>query len=335
MPAHLQVNIRVVDANGTELAQGRDLAQLRAQLGQAAQLSFAAVGPALERRGITRWDFGDLPESLSFVRDGRRVTGYPALVDDGESVALTLYDTKIAAEAATRAAVVRLIRIELKDAVRRWEKPPPGFVATALQLRPVMPADALFADVIDAACARAFLGDDPLPRSQADFADQVKRARTRLPAVAEGAFRLLAAIAAEHTLYRSRSQRCRPRARSRFGADLAAQRDALVRRFFSTTPWPQLNHFPRYLQAPQRREARALVNAGQDAKHGQAVAALWERYRARAEANRSAQRIEPALDAYRWLLEELKVSLFAQELRTAQPVSFKRVEKAWADLSSG
>ncbi len=335
MPAHLQVNIRVVDANGTELAQGRDLAQLRAQLGQAAQLSFAAVGPALERRGITRWDFGDLPESLSFVRDGRRVTGYPTLVDEGESVALTLYDTKVAAEAATRAAVVRLIRIELKDAVRRWEKPPPGFVATALQLRPVMSADVLVADVIDAACARAFLGDDPLPRSPGDFAEQVKRARARLPAVAEGAFRLLAAIAAEHHAL-SQQIAALPPARSRFGADLAAQRDALVRAgFFSTTPWPQLNHFPRYLQALQRRLTKALANAGQDAKHGQAVAALWERYRARAEANRSAQRIEPALDAYRWLLEELKVSLFAQELRTAQPVSFKRVEKAWADLSSG
>jgi ATP-dependent helicase HrpA len=196
-----------------------------------------------------------------------------------------------------------------------------------------MPADALFADVIDAACARAFLGDDPLPRSQGDFAEQVKRARTRLPAVAEGAFHLLAAIAAEHHAL-SQQIAALPPARSRFGVDLAAQRDALVRAgFFSTTPWSQLNHFPRYLQALQRRLTKALVNAGQDAKHGRPLPRMGNAIAPRRQSLGAAHRA--GVDAYRWLLEELKVSLFAQELRTAQPVSFKRVEKAWADLSSG
>jgi ATP-dependent helicase HrpA len=335
MPAHLQVNLVVVDAGGNELAQGRDLARLRVQLGEAAQLSFAAVGPGFERSGIRRWDIGDLPPALNFVRDGRSVTGYPALVDEGESVSLKLYDTNAAAEAATRAAVVRLIRIELKEALRRWEKAPPGFVATALSLRPVMAADTLFADVIAATCMRAFLGDDPLPRSESAFADQVNRARARLPAVAEGALRVIGAIATE---YHALSQKIAalPPARSRFGAELAAQRDALVYAgFLKATPWAQLNHLPRYLQALQRRLAKASENPVQDAKHGQAVAVLWERYQSRADANRAGRRTEPALEAYRWLLEELKVSLFAQELRTALPVSYKRLEKAWAELSRG
>jgi ATP-dependent helicase HrpA len=182
---------------------------------------------------------------------------------------------------------------------------------------------------------RAFLGDDPVPRSESAFAEQVKRARARLPAVVEGAFRLLGAIAAE---YHQLSQKITalPQARSRFGAALAAQRDAMVYAgFFSATPWAQLNHLPRYLQALQRRIAKALENPAQDARHGQAVAVLWERYRVRADANRAVQRIEPALDEYRWLLEELKVSLFAQELRTAKPVSYKRLERAWAELSRG
>ncbi len=335
VPAHLQMNLRIVDASGTELAQGRDLARLREQLGEAAQLSFAAAGPAFERRGIRRWDVGDLPQTLAFVRNGRHVTGYPALVDEGDSVALKLYDTSAVAEAATRAAVIRLIRIELKDAVRRWEKEPPGFVAIALQLRPVMPADALFADVIAATCARAFLGDDPLPRSGSAFAEQVKRARARLPAVAEGALRLVGAIAAEYHIV-SQKILALPKGRSRFGAEIAAQRDAMVYAgFFSATPWAQLSHLPRYLQALQRRIARAPDHPEQDARHGQTLAVLWERYRSRADANRAAQRLEPALDEYRWLLEELKVSLFAQELRTAKPVSFKRLERAWAELSRG
>ena len=335
IPAHLQMNVRVVDGAGTELAQGRDLALLREQLGEAAQLSFAAGAPAFERNGIRRWDFGDLPESLAIVRDGRSVTGYPTLVNEDGSVALRLYDTKDAADTATRAAVVALIRIELKDAARRWEAEPPGFVATALQMRPVMAADALLADVIAAVRARAFLGDDPLPRSASAFAEQVKRARARLPAVAEGAFRLLAAIATDYHALSQRIAALGP-SRARFGAELAAQRDAMVYAgFFVATPWAQLNHLPRYLQALQRRLIKAQENPALDAKHGQAVAALWERYRARADANRAAQRREPALEEYRWLLEELKVSLFAQELRTAQPVSYKRLEKSWVGLSRG
>jgi len=151
--------------------------------------------------------------------------------------------------------------------------------------------------------------------------------------VAEGAFRMLGAIATEfHAL--SQQIAALPRANARLGAEVATQRDALVHPgFFSDTPWMQLAHLPRYLQALQRRLAKYPGDPARDAKHAEALGALWERYRARREANRAAQRIEPALDAYRWLIEELKVSLFAQELKTAHPVSYKRLEKAWTELS--
>jgi ATP-dependent helicase HrpA len=196
-----------------------------------------------------------------------------------------------------------------------------------------MPADALLADVVLAIQVRAFLGDDPLPRSEREFAEQVKRARARLPAVAEGAFRTLAAIAAE---YHATGQKIAtlPKAHARLGAEIAAQRDALVHPgFFAATPWTQLGHLPRYLQALQRRLTKFAADPTRDARHGQAVAQLWERYRSREAANRAANRVEPALDAFRWQVEELRVSLFAQELRTPQPVSYKRLEKAWAGLS--
>jgi ATP-dependent helicase HrpA len=331
-PPHLRINVRVVDAAGHELAQDRDLTRLRAQLGEAAQLSFAAAGPEFERGGITSWDFGDLPETLTVERGGRRLTGYPALVVDGESAALRLCDTREAAEGATRIAVVRLIRQQLKDALQRWEKNPPGFAAAALPLKPAIPADALLSDVLAAVIDRAFIGDDPLPRSERAFAEQVKRARARLPAVIEGAFRALAAIAAD---YHALSQRLAalPPAQARPGADVRAQRAALVYPgFFSATPWAQLGHLPRYLQALDRRLAKAAADPARDTKHAQTIATLSERYRARAEANRARQRVDPALEAFRWSIEELKVSLFAQELRTPLPVSYKRLEKAWAEL---
>ncbi len=332
LPPHLRVNVRIVDASGKELAQSRDLAELRTQLGEAAQLSFAAAGPEFERTGIRSWDFGDLPDTLTVERAGRRLTGYPALVVDGDSAALRLYDTREAAEAATRIAVVRLIRQQLKDVLQRWEKNPPGFAAAALPLKTAIPTDALLADVLAAVSDRAFIGEDPLPRSERAFADQVKRARTRLPAVVEGAFRMLAAIAADYHMLSQRLASLSP-AQARLGADVRAQRAALVYPgFFSATPWTQLTHLPRYLQALDKRLVKAAADPARDAKHAQTVAALWDRYRARAEANRTAQRVEPALEAFRWLVEELKVSLFAQELRTPFPVSYKRLEKAWAEL---
>ena len=333
MPAHLTVNVRVVDAAGGELAMGRELVALRAQLGEAAQMSFAAGGPAFEKKKLKSWDFGDLPETLAITRGAQRLTGYPALVDDGDSVALAMLDTRDAADMSTRAGIVRLLRLALKDAAARFAKGGPGFAQVALQLKTAIPTDRLLADVLSAATDRAFLGDDPLPRNEQAFAEQVKRARTRLPAVAEGAFKLLAMIASEHVALAQRLAGL-PVALSRLAEAVRAQRDALVYPgFFSATPWSQLQYLPRYLKALDRRLAKFGERPDRDSRHAEQVGVLWQRYRERADRNRQAGRTEPALEEFRWLLEELRVSLFAQELKTPIPVSFKRVERAWAELA--
>ena len=243
VPAHLQIQLRVVDAAGRELAAGRDLAALRAQLGEAAQLSFAQAGPALEQHGLKSWQFGDLPETLTTVRDGQRLTGYPALVDDTDSVSIALLDTRAAADASMRAGVVRLLRIALKSSLAAYEKGGSGFAQAAMQLKTTIPTDRLLADVLDAVCDRAFVGDDPLPRTQSAFAEQARRARTRLPAVAEGAFRLLAAIAAAHHALGQRMG-ASPPALARPVAEVRRRRDALVYPgFFRATPWAQAGAF--------------------------------------------------------------------------------------------
>jgi len=332
LPAHLEVEIRVLDAAQSELSAGRDLARLRAQLGEAAQLSFAEAGPPLERRGQRTWDFGDLPESLTSVKQGQRITGYPALVDEGDSVSITLQDTRETAVVAMRAGIVRLIRIALKDVLARHEKGGAGFAQAALQLRTTIPTDALLADVMTAICDRAFVGDDPLPRSEKAFAEQVKRARTRLPAVAEGAFRLLGIIAGAHYALTQHLGASAP-ALSRLAGEVRSRRDGLVYPgFFRETPWAQVAEVPRYLTALDRRLGKFGANPARDARHAESVARWWERYRERLVNNRKAGRVEPALEGFRWLLEELQVSLFAQELKTPFPVSYRRVEKAWAEL---
>ena len=264
LPAHLAVNVCVVDAGARELASGRDIAALRAQLGEAAQMSFAAGGPGFEKKGMKSWDFGDLPETLTVAGGGGKLTGYPALVDDGASVSLALLDTRDAADRETRAGVLRLLRIALKDVVGRFEKDGPGFAQAALLLKPTIPTARLLADVFAAICDRAFLGDDPLPRGERAFAEQVRRARTRLPAVAEGAFRLLSTIAAAHVALTQHLGRL-PAGLRRVGAEVGAQRDALVYPgFFSATPWPRLAHLPRYLEALDRRLAKCSDNPERD-----------------------------------------------------------------------
>ena len=339
LPPYLACNLRVLDAAGMELAAGRDLAALRDQLGEAAQLSFAQASPGMGKRGLKSWDFGDLPATLTTARGGQRITGYPALVDDGDSVSIALSDTREAAEASNRAGVVRLIRIALKDVLARYEGTARGngipvFSAAALQLKAAIPTERLQADVLAAVCDRAFVGDDPLPRSERAFAEQVKRARTRLPAVAEGAFRLLGAIAAEHIALTQRINALPP-ALTRLGTEVRARRDALVRPgFFAATPWAQLAHLPRYLKGLDRRLAKYPENPDRDVRHAAMVTQWWQRYHDRVERDRQAGRADPALDAFRWLLEELQVSLFAQELRTPFPVSVKRLQKAWSDLGA-
>jgi ATP-dependent helicase HrpA len=332
VPAHLQMNVVVVDAAGRELGSGRDLGALKAALGEAAQLSFQQAGPAFEKRGLTSWTFGRLPETLTTTVGGRRITGYPALIDDGNSVSLALLDTAAAALAASRAGVLRLLSIALKAQLASLAPGGPGFAAAALQLKAVIPTDRLLADVMAAVRDRAFLGEDPLPRSEEGFAEAVHRARARLPAVAEGAFRLLAAIAVVHQALTQRLA-SQPPTQSRRVAELRQRRDALVYPgFFAATPWAQLAHLPRYLEALERRLAKCAENPARDARHAATMSAWWGRYRERLERNRAGGRVEPGLEAFRWLLEELSVSLFAQELKTPFPVSLKRVDRAWADL---
>jgi ATP-dependent helicase HrpA len=331
-PAHLRCNYRVVDESGRELAIGRDLVALKSQLGEAAQLTFSETSTGIEREGIKLWDFGDLPQTLTFTRAGRKVTGYPALVDDGDSVSIRLFDVEQAAQASMRAGVVRLMRFVLKEQLRQLDKNLKGFDQAALQLRSVASPDELRADLVGAICDRAFIGEDELPRGLKAFEDQVKRARTRLPAVSEAACRLFVTIAAEQHQLALALGAAKGNV-TRAANDIRAQNQRLVYRgFFGATPWPQLAQLPRYLKAALLRLQKYPANAERDGKHAASIAALWGRYEMRLDQQQKAGMVDPRLPEFRWQIEELRVSLFAQELKTPYPVSYKRLDKLWTAM---
>jgi len=335
MPAHLKMNFRVVDEAGRELATGRDLPALKGQLGQAAQLTFSKAEPGIERAGIRTWDFGDLPGQIAFTRAGRKLTGYPALVDEGDSVAIRLFDVKSVADASRRAGVRRLMRLALKEQMKQLEKNPPAFMQSALQLRTAVAADDLRDDLLTAITDRAFIAEDALPRDAKGFEALRARARARLPAVTEAAGRLLVSIAEEYQRIGARLASAKgPLARP--AADMRVQLGRLVYKgFISATPWAQLAQLPRYLKAMAMRLDKYGNNPERDAKHQASIAALWKRYEERVEKLKKAGAEDPRLEAFRWHIEELRVSLYAQELKTPYPVSYKRLEKIWSELLRG
>ena len=175
---------------------------------------------------------------------------------------------------------------------------------------------------------RAFIGDDELPRTPKAFEEQKKRARARLAAVGEGAVRHLAAIVEASQQYGQAIAQAG--ALGRVVQDVKAARDRLVYPgFLARTPWERLEHLPRYLRGHALRLRKYGANSERDQKHAATVHALWQNYEVRAKADQDAGRRDPRLEEFRWLIEELRVSLFAQELRTPLPVSAKRLQKFW------
>ena len=332
LPAHLRMNVSVIDDSGQQLASGRDLAALRERLGGAARITYGGGSEAnpFERTGLVEWDFGDLPELVKFRRGGRELVGYPALVDTGEAVDLRLLDEAGAAEAETRRGVVRLLRLALVAQFRQLDKDLARETALALKYRSFGSAEQLRADLADAIAARALLGDDDVPRSQKAFEQQKERAKPRIAVVKQALLRDVTEILDLHAQVAARLA-----AKPQFIAvmrDETAHLAALVPKdFITATSWKHLKELPRYLKGILKRLEKLPASEQRDARGMAGVLTLQNKYLARRAQARGA--VPAALEDFRWQLEELRISLFAQELKTPYPVSVKRLDKLWDALA--
>ena len=223
---------------------------------------------------------------------------------------------------------LRLLQYQLKEQMKQMQKGLPGFTQTALLLRGVASPDALLADAIAAICDRAFLGEDPLPRTEKAFNAQKARARTRLPAVTQAVCQMLAAIAADYQKTITMAER------HRLGATVRTELQGLVYAgFLAATPWAQLSQLPRYIKAKQLRMEKYAANPSRDGQRNAEVNGLHTQWQARLAADLAGQGARPDVVAFGWLIEELRVSLFAQELKTPFPVSVKRLQKVWTEAT--
>ncbi len=372
LPAHLFMNFKVIDEHGRQLDMGRNLATLQAELGGQARQSFqkmaeatptaapaklqaaapaapsapargkgnapvtkqatqaAAPAPALgaiQHTGLTTWSFGELPELLEITQGKLTLIGFPALVDKGTHCDLEVFDDPNVAARTHRIGLRRLFALQLKDQLKFAEKNIPGLQGMGMQFMSVGTQedlrDQIIAKAIDIACLQ-----DPLPINSGEFNKRKDEGKGRIGLLINEIARLVGSILSEFHGMPKRIQSLPPAVQS----DIQSQLQGLIhKRFIADNEYSQLSHFPRYLKAINVRLEKLRGNPSRDAQlmaEWQSAASQFQR----TLKNQAGKNNDPRMTEFRWMLEELRVSLFAQELRTPMPVSAKRLQKVWESM---
>ncbi|HWP20179.1 MAG TPA: ATP-dependent RNA helicase HrpA [Burkholderiaceae bacterium] len=295
----------------------------------AANASIAAPTPppsdAAAQR-YTTWAFGELPELMEIGR----MVGFPAVVDKGSHVEIEVFDEPLVAAARHRAGLRRLVALQIREPLKYLEKNLPDLQKMAVSYMALGTAEELREQIVEVALDRAFL-QEPLPHDEASFKARVEEGRARLNLIAQEVARLAGSILTEYLATTRKLKDAR--APKDVADDIAEQLQRLMpKRFLVRAPYGQLQHYPRYLKGVQMRLDKLRADPARDQQRMTELRPLEQRYLRRL-ADLKGQH-DPRLEEFRWLLEELRVSLFAQELRTPQPVSVKRLDKAWSQLTS-
>ncbi len=329
------------------LAQTMADARTRIEPAQAAPIAQAGTGdaPEIARAGLpqpstapsearyTDWGFDNLPELLEIRRGEQTLVGFPALIDRGEHVQLDVFDTPEAAASVHRQGLRRLFALQLREPLRAAEKNLPGFQQAAMLYMPLGTAEDLRRQILDAALDLTFLAE-PLPADAQAFAARLAAGRPRLQLLAQEMGRLAATILAEWSA--ANKKLAAYKGQPSLYADVAGQLQSLVpKRFLLDTPPDKRSHLPRYLKAVQLRLDKFRADPARDAARQAEMDPLLARLRREWQrAQHGGTPVDAQLVELRWMLEELRVALFAQELRTPAPVSVKRVERAWSQRAA-
>ncbi|WP_347614467.1 DUF3418 domain-containing protein, partial [Comamonas thiooxydans] len=365
---HLFMNFRITDEHGRQLGQGRNLGALKAEWGAKARGAFQALAslkvaasagepvnseqkasendkgkaqaaPKNDKSAAGKpaqshdarykdWSFGELPELMEIKKGGTTLIGFPALIDHGDAVGIEVFDEPEAAAAKHRVGLRRLFALQIRDALKYLEKNIPDLQKMAVAYMPLGTQEELRGQIIDVAIDRAFL-QEPLPSNEADFKQRVQDGRGRLTLIANEVARMSATILAEYAAAARKIKDTKNAPEATKDASEQLQK-LMPKNFIAVAPWAQLGHYARYLKAISSRLDKYRADPARDAAKLKELLPLEQRYW-RLVAERKGQ-IDARMQEYRWMLEELRVSFFAQELRTPYPVSAKRLDKVWAQL---
>ncbi len=341
---YYRLNIHVLDEGGKLLDQGRDLTVLRERYRDHVQGQLQTVGDGFEKTGLTSWSFGQLPSTHILSQNGLEIRVYPGLLDCGESVNLKLYDNAQEATANSLRGMVRLAMLSQSQTIKYLRKQLLKNRELGLSLVDMGSRDHVVDDIICTAirqtCFPDILSEQTLIREERDFLIAIKKGRSewveRAESIADYLVKSLTTIGEiKKQAKQSKNQLTIAYAMS----DIKQQLDNL---FYTgclyETPYNWLQQYPRYLKAIQMRLEKVPMHVQQDRVHIAELEPLWLRFQDALKTDatihytfksESRNELPPELQHYRWMMEELRVSLFAQSLGTSLPVSIKRLNKQW------
>jgi len=334
LDGHLKMNIEVVDARGKFLGEGRDLAELTARFAEASQAALAPPQQKAEQKPVEAKGFAQIAEKAQAKMAGLSMTVYPALVEERGVVKEGRFPTQAEADYQHRRALQRLLLQQLAEPAKYLRNKLPGLTEMGLLYREMGKVDALVEDILLASLDSCILdGETLLPRDGAALASLAEKKRGDWSAHAERLARLVLDIL---KLWHSLQKRFKGKidlAQAVALNDIKAQLASLVYPgFVRETPAEWLKEYPRFLKAVEQRFEKIGAQVQRDRVWSGELAGYWEQYQARLKKHQQEGKHDPALGLYRWMLEEYRVSLWAQQLGTKLPVSDKRLNKQWSQV---
>ncbi len=331
---HLKMNIEVVDARGKFLGEGRDLAELTARFNEASQAALAPPQQKAEQKPVEAKGFAQVAQKAQAKMAGLSMTVYPALVEEGGVVKEGRFPTQAEADWQHRRALQRLLLQQLAEPAKYLRSKLPGLTELGLLYRDMGKVDALVEDILLASLDSCILDDETrLPRDGAALASLAEKKRGGWSDHAERLARLVLEILKHWHGLQKRFKGKIDLAQAVALNDIKAQLGNLVYPgFVRETPGEWLREYPRYFKAIEQRFEKIGAQLQRDRVWSGELAGYWEQYQARLKKHQQEGKRDPELIQYRWMLEEYRVSLWAQQLGTKMPVSDKRLNKQWAQV---
>jgi ATP-dependent helicase HrpA len=325
VPQHLRTTFQVVEETGAPIVEGKDLGALKQELSSRVRESLASGAEGLTRAGLTSWDFESLQTSVSLRRAGQQVTAYPALVDTGATVAIQLFDNPREQQAAMGRGTRRLVLLTVPSPVKQVVRRLNNATKLALSANPHGSVPGLLEDCLNCAADHLIgLHGGPVWTAAA-FRTLCDKVRADLHDVLYDVLERVRGVLTVHATLDSALARMTGTVFAASVEDMVAQRQSLVfNGFVTTTGYAHLSDVERYLTGVLRRIDKLPERPARDADWTYAVQGVWEAY---VDA-RTQLGDDPRLREVRWMIEELRVSYFAQTLKTAYPVSEKRIYRA-------
>jgi ATP-dependent helicase HrpA len=333
LPAHLRITFRVVDERRRTLGEGTDLTELKRRLAGKVRGTLSKAASTVERSGLTEWTIGELPRTYERRQNGYDVKAYPALTDEGESVAVRMYETEAEQRRAMWLGTRRLILLNAPSPVKLIQGRLTNRGKLALSHNPHGSVAALFDDCVTAAADRLIAEAGGPAWDEDGFRALYDRVRADLHDATAEVVGLVERILAEAHEVDRRVRGTTSLTLVPALADIRGHLGRLIHPGFVTaTGWARLHDVPRYLRALQVRLDKLPENPGRDRTLAHQVDVLTQEYEQALRRLHPSRRDEEPARQIRWMLEELRVSLFAQQLGTRFPVSDKRIRKAMAQL---